>query len=99
MLLHKEQYYWAIGVALFGLLGTVSFPQYVTDTSIIALVLIWFGGIILIGLYKNRNMDKAMPNDESIVEAWESGGENRLKPYPRHVLNAYKRQKLRDKKK
>ena len=42
---------------------------------------------------------KNKPNDISIIEAWESDEKNRLKPYPRDVLDAYKRQKLRDKKK
>jgi|TARA_Y100000294_G_C8365508_1_gene260511 hypothetical protein len=50
-------------------------------------------------LENEYNTRKNKPNDESIIEAWESEEENRLKPYPKDVLDAYKRLKLRDKKK
>ena len=99
MRLYKEQYYWAIGVALFGLLVTLVSPKTIEKEFIILLFIIWFGGIFIIGLYKNRNKEQAKPRDDLIIQLWENDEENRLKPYPKEVLDAYARKESRDKKK
>ena len=92
MRISKQQYYWAIGVALLMLFLTLTMPQKVFEPLIIPLVIIWWVGLFVIGIYQNRNTEKDdKPNYDAIIYEYEKDKKNKYKPTPKEVEDAYEK--------
>ena len=90
MNVYKEQYYLTIFIALLGLVGTLALDEPFVD-YVPVISIFWLVGMFAIGIYKNKNTQIAETNYDLIIDMYEGDEENKYKPEPPEVSEAYKK--------